>query len=91
VNGVQSSKTRHNWCSEVVKYPTIVQYCSITFLQSGVFIIYEYYIVLAVLVRFTEHTTLFVTLFYCRLHESVLQSPFTLSTDPLMSWLGAVP
>jgi hypothetical protein len=31
-----------------------------------------------------------VTLFYCRLHESVLQSLFTLSTDPPMSCLGAV-
>jgi hypothetical protein len=50
----------------------------------------SYCALLAVLVRFTEHTTLFVTLFYCRLHKSVLQSLFTLSTDPLMSCLGAL-
>jgi hypothetical protein len=43
-----------------------------------------YCTVLAVLVRFTEHTTLFVTLFYLWLHESVLQSLFTLSTDPCL-------
>jgi hypothetical protein len=44
----------------------------------------------AVLVRFTEHITLFVTLFYLRLHESVLNLYFTISSDALMTCLGAV-
>jgi hypothetical protein len=38
----------------------------------------------------TEDTTLVVTLVYLRLHESSLQSLLTVSSDPLMSCLGAV-
>jgi hypothetical protein len=46
--------------------------------------------VLAELVGFTDYTTQLFTLFYCRLHELVLQLFLTVSSDPLMSCVGAV-
>jgi hypothetical protein len=46
--------------------------------------------VLAVLVRFTDYTTQLFTIFYCRLHKSVLQSFLTVDSDPLTSCIGAV-
>jgi hypothetical protein len=46
-----------------------------------------YCTVLTVLVGFTDYTTQLFTLFYCRLHESVLQSFSTVDFDPLMSSL----
>jgi hypothetical protein len=45
--------------------------------------------VLAVLVGFTDYITQLVTLFYCRLYSSVLQSFLTVHSDPLMSCLRA--
>jgi hypothetical protein len=50
----------------------------------------SYCTVLAVLVGFTEHTTQLFTIFYCRLHESVLQLFFTVDSDPLISCLRTV-
>jgi hypothetical protein len=49
-----------------------------------------YCTVLTVLVGFKDYTTQLFTLFYCRLHESVLQAFFTVDSDPLMSCVGAV-
>jgi hypothetical protein len=46
--------------------------------------------VLAVHARFTDYTTQLFTILYCRLHESVLQSLFTIGSDPVMSCVGAV-
>jgi hypothetical protein len=50
----------------------------------------KYCTVLAVLVRFTDYTAQSFTIFYCRLYSSVLQSFFTVDSDPLMSCVGAV-
>jgi hypothetical protein len=38
----------------------------------------------------TEDAVQFVTLVYLRLHQSSLQSLFTMCSDPLMLYLGAV-
>jgi hypothetical protein len=52
--------------------------------------ILKYCTVLAVRVGFTDYTTQLVTLFYCQLYSSVLQSFLRVDSDPLMSCVGAV-
>jgi hypothetical protein len=52
--------------------------------------IYTYCTVLGVLVGFTDYTTQLFTIFYCRLHGSVLQSFHYSQFWPLISYVGAV-